>query len=159
MIPKIQTRPYRGSLPHERGNCYPAVIASILEMEVEDVFQVQEYYDEYWKGPLDDWLQERGWKIKGADDFKAFHQDLWLRQFIDTEGRNPDGLPGEQWREIMRDELSDKYYFVAGTSPRNPDINHIVIYQNGKMVHDPHPDQTGILSEEWFSQLIKIGEL
>lgn len=156
MIPKIQTRTHRSNLPHERGNCFAAVIASILEIEVEDVFQVQELYHDYWIGPFDDWLESKGLDIEPADDFKVFHDDLWLRQFIDTEGRNPDGLPGEQWRQIMKDELKDEYYFVTGQSPRNKDINHIVIYQNGKMVHDPHPDNTGILTEETFQRLVKI---
>lgn len=37
------------------------------------------------------------------------------------------------------------YYFLAGKSPRG-DFNHIVVYENGQMVHDPHPDGTGIES-------------
>lgn len=32
---------------------------------------------------------------------------------------------------------------VTVQSPRNSDIKHSVIYFNGVMVHDPHPDKTG----------------
>lgn len=142
--------------PTQRGNCYPAVIASILEMECEDVFQVQEHYDGVWKEPLDNWLEDKGYKIESADDFKVFHDKLWLHRFFETDGKNPDGVPGEQWREITSDQLMDEYYFVTGISPRNPDIAHIVIYQNGKMIHDPHPDNTGILTEDTFKKLTKL---
>lgn len=137
----------------QQGNCYPAVIASILEMECEEVFQVQEHYDGYWKEPLDIWLEERGYEITEADDFKVWHHDLWLHRFFETDGKNPDGLPAEQWGEIMRDELEDQYYFVSGISPRDPEIAHIVIYKNGVMVHDPHPDNTGILTLDTFKRL------
>lgn len=44
----------------------------------------------------------------------------------------------------------DSFYLVTGISPRNPDINHVCIYQNGKLWHDPHPDQTGIINESYF---------
>jgi hypothetical protein len=46
----------------------------------------------------------------------------------------------------IRDHLyNDEYYLVTGPSPRNPDLAHVVVYQNGMMVHDPHPDGTGVL--------------
>ncbi|WP_282638114.1 hypothetical protein [Sphingobacterium thalpophilum] len=47
------------------------------------------------------------------------------------------------------------YYFVTGKSPRG-DFNHIVIYKDGKMVHDPHPSGAGILTEEKFEHLEKL---
>lgn len=36
----------------------------------------------------------------------------------------------------------DTYYLIWGISPRG--IDHSVIGLNGTMVHDPHPDQSGI---------------
>jgi len=39
------------------------------------------------------------------------------------------------------------YMIATGESPRNKDINHAVVYYNGKMVHDPHPDKTGIVGK------------
>lgn len=42
---------------------------------------------------------------------------------------------------------TNEYYLVSGKSPRG-DFYHVVIYKNGKMVHDPHPSQAGVLTEE-----------
>lgn len=44
---------------------------------------------------------------------------------------------------------TNEYYFVSGLSPRG-NWFHVVIYRNGKMVHDPHPSGEGILEEEDF---------
>lgn len=38
---------------------------------------------------------------------------------------------------------TDEIYLVSGKSPRH--IQHIVIYQNDKMIHDPQPDGSGLL--------------
>ena len=156
MIPVKQTRLHSSN---QKGNCYPAVIASILKMECEDVFQIQEHYDNpKWISLLDNWLLGKGWEIEESDDFKCFHPNLWYDRYIeiDNEISNPNNLTKYQWREKMKRDLKNKFYFVTGGSPRNSNINHIVIYQNGIMVHDPHPDNTGILTEELFSILVKI---
>lgn len=51
---------------------------------------------------------------------------------------------------------TEEFYLVSGISPRNKNIYHVCIYQNGKLWHDPHPDGTGILTEEYFEYLEKI---
>lgn len=46
-----------------------------------------------------------------------------------------------------------KYYMAVGISPRG--LNHVVIYQNGKMIYDPHPDGGGvkdIMLYEWLER-------
>lgn len=53
----------------------------------------------------------------------------------------------------------DSYYLVTGTSPRNPNVKHVCIYQNGKLWHDPHPDGTGILTEDSFQYMTKISKV
>lgn len=145
MIPKTQTRLHQGNKPEERGNCFPSVIASMLEMDVEDVIQIQEHYDTDWMDILLNWLSERNYIYCSADHFKCFHPDLHyqLRWSGDKD-------------EFINEQCAlykDQYYFVAGRSPRNSDINHIVIFQNGKMIHDPHPDRSGILTHEVFSTI------
>jgi len=41
------------------------------------------------------------------------------------------------------------YSILCGKSPRG-DWNHCVVCYNGEMVHDPHPDRTGVESEiDW----------
>lgn len=149
MIPKKQTRLYKGGefqSPEERGNCFPAVIASILEMEVADVIQIQEYYDDNdWMTKLTDWLEERNMTYSNADHFKCFHPELHHQIRCDND------LDG--YIKMLCTENKDKYYFVVGRSPRSKNIKHIVIFQNGIMVHDPHPDGTGVETVEGFSML------
>jgi hypothetical protein len=49
-------------------------------------------------------------------------------------------------------------YLVSGISPRDPNVHHIVIYQDGQMVHDPHPDRTGLASlDDDFRWTIRPG--
>lgn len=112
MIKVYQTRM---KTDEQNGNCYAAVIASIMEKDsAEDVIQIQEHYDSaHWVTLLDTWLASKGW-------------DLCT-------------IPGHLY--------DGRYYFVSGGSPRRKDIRHIVIYQNGVMVHDPHPDGSGITED------------
>lgn len=46
----------------------------------------------------------------------------------------------------------DEFYLVTGKSPRG-DFDHVVVYQNGKMVHDPHPSGDGIEDEKAFCSI------
>jgi hypothetical protein len=107
-----------------RGNCYAAVIASIMGKDsAESVIQIQEHYDDQmWPIYLMEWLEDNGYELMTID--------------------------GHQY--------DNSYYFVTGMSPRDRSITHICIYQNGQLVHDPHPDGTGILNFIGFSQLEKF---
>ena len=46
-----------------------------------------------------------------------------------------------EWNETGPPEGTE-YYIVQGTSPRG--VNHSVIYKDGKLAHDPHPDGGGV---------------
>ena len=50
---------------------------------------------------------------------------------------------------------TDEYYLVSGPSPRFKNMGHVVIYQRGRMVHDPHPDGIGISEELHFDVIRK----
>jgi len=50
---------------------------------------------------------------------------------------------------------TDEYYLVSGPSPRYKNLAHVVIYRNGKMVHDPHPDGFGLNEELHFDVIRK----
>lgn len=78
-------------------------------------------------------------------DYWYFHLEMWLK-----------GVGYKITRIEKHPDDKKLFYMVAGTSPRNPEISHVVIYQNGKMVHDPHPDGTGILDEKYIEILEKI---
>lgn len=117
-----QTRLY---IPNtSRGNCFPSVIACIMDLDSpEDVIQIQElYHDEDWPTILTTWISERGWDLGS----------------------------------LREHQFNDEFYLVSGKSPRGDDRRHVCIYQNGKLYHDPHPDNTGLLSEDYYQYLEKL---
>lgn len=106
------------------GNCWPTVIARIIGCRIDQVPN----FEELFKIPDMPWfwiLQE--WLKSKGFEYVADKP----KEFYDTY---------------------DGYYFVSGRSPRG-NFNHIVIYKNGKMVHDPHPSGDGILTEETYEHL------
>lgn len=112
--------------PPQRGNCYPTVIACFLDYDSPE--DVIQIQEYYPEDPLD------GSWIEILDD--------WLRE---------KGYEMEYFDEHLFD---DSFYFATGLSPRG--TTHICIYKNGKLWHDPHPDQNGLVTEKHFSQLIKV---
>lgn len=58
---------------------------------------------------------------------------------------------GWQWGSLDGHLNSDEFYLVSGLSKRG--TTHVCIYQNGKLFHDPHPDQTGLIEENTFEYL------
>lgn len=84
----IQTRMHTGMQPHERGNCFPAVIACIMGLDsAEDAIQVQELYDSgNWAWSLMQWLEERGWEWGSLND----HQ--YDGSFYLCSGNSPRGV-------------------------------------------------------------------
>ena len=67
----------------ERGNCLPACLASILEVELDDV---PLYLDkDVWLARYRDWLHERGWKLRSHQS--APETDYYLAQYP-REGRS-----------------------------------------------------------------------
>lgn len=47
-------------------------------------------------------------------------------------------------------------YIAYGMSPRDFKIKHAVVFQNGNMIHDPHPSNEGILTESGYFFFRKI---
>lgn len=58
-----------------------------------------------------------------------------LREFLEARGFelaiDVDPEPGEE-------------YLAIGKSPRGQGLYHCAIYRDGVLVHDPHPDDTGV---------------
>ena len=74
------------------------------------------------------------------DEFnRLWHRvkDIWLlsKGYEETEIKDID-----LWRSVH----TDKPYMVSGK--RWDGTDHVVIYKNGKLYHDPHPDGMGLLS-------------
>ena len=117
MIPVDQTMFYDATLPDERqrGNCWSAVLASLLELPIEQVpnfVQIDEDGGPNWWEHTFDWLKERGHTLR-----------------MIAHGEEP----------------VDEYFIATGMSPRgNGNVYHAVIYRNGALAHDPHPERKGI---------------
>lgn len=51
------------------------------------------------------------------------------------------------WRVMMHEDKDlrpDFPYFASGVSPRDPEVRHMVVMQGEHLLHDPHPDGTGV---------------
>lgn len=101
----------------QRGNCLQAALASIFELELDDVPHFVGMGDDWWEA-LWRWLRERNIEIHYE---RVTPPGGWL----------PLGVP----------------YLLTGPSPRG-EFSHVVVAQNHEIIHDPHPDGTG-LAEGW----------
>lgn len=120
--------------PHQNGNCFPAVIATITGMPIERILPVQQMFDrDDWHISLFCWLKEKGWMWRGAPEFH-----FWFGL-----GRAPEHLNPAT--------LVDKPYLVTGKTTRfGGEVSHVCVYMNGELWHDPHPDNTGLTTIESF---------
>lgn len=116
MIPVKQTR--LGST----GNCFEASIASLMNLNIEDIPDLCAYQDGPWMKKLNKWLEK----------YKLVYMEVHL---LVTEAEN-----------FFSDK--DFYHVIVGDTSRRTGIKHAVVGRKGKMVHDPHPDHAGILQGE-----------
>lgn len=142
MTPVIQTKVVVQNSKGEmvvRGNCFAACIASLLELPISEVPNVETLYgidDTFYYEVLWRWLGHLGYELSTDSRFRCFH--------------------GDESKSEFKEQLKDKFYLVSGKSPRG--VQHIVIYKNGQLVHDPHPTKEGLLTEDFFENLEKIRE-
>lgn len=106
------------------GNCYPACIASLLDLGLDDVphfYQLHRNRETF----LDEIL-----KFLHAQQMTAlrFRYEPWMRRYA----------PGALG-------------IFSGASPRDPQLLHSVVGQltshGWKLIHDPHPDQCGLADD------------
>jgi hypothetical protein len=147
MIPVTQTKVVVENSKGEvvqRGNCFAACIASILEVPITEVPNVEVFYhldNGYHTEVMLTFLSSKGWDLCSDDTLKVFHDD---RYGVELGKR-------VEWLAKHR----NKYYLVSGKSTRG--VSHICIYQNGKLVHDPHPTKEGLQTLDYFQTLEKLG--
>ena len=102
----------------KEGNCLLAAIASFFDLSLEEVPDFYKVPTPAWRYVLTRYFEER------------FHALFMI--------------------SIPRDKLEsypfDPIYFVVGPTERGPDM-HICLYQDGKLLHDPHPSGVGLLEE------------
>ena len=151
MIPVVQTKVSVANTKGKTivyGNCLAACIASMLEVPITEVPNVEVFYtlpdgDDYYWDVLEKFLKHRDYELSTDDRFKVFH-DL---NFGIEKGKRLEYI--EQCR--------NKYYLVSGKSPRG--LSHITIWKNGKLKHDPHPTKEGLVTFTTFQTLEKINKL
>lgn len=162
MIPVTQTKVVVKNSKDEmiiRGNCYAACIASILEKTIDEIPNVETLFHiegSYWAIVMHTYLSSIGWEICADDMFKRFHPNDPTVTPSGFSFRGLTDVPKGDKREFIPSyyEYKDRYYLVSGKSSRG--ISHMCIYQNGKLIHDPHPTREGLLTLEYFEELYKI---
>jgi len=112
MKPVYQTR------VGENGNCFQAAVASILDLELE---QVPDFCND----------DPERWFLNLCD---------WLRQFNLTAMMIG---AGKKWNDDIAHVLKDVHLLAGGRSAVRP-FDHEVVYLNGEMVHDPAPEGKGL---------------
>lgn len=109
------------------GNCLAACLASLLEVPLETVPELQKM-DREWFGPFNDFLEAHGYQFLGTFHF---HRDGRIRTWSELLALSP-GVDG--------------FFICGGTSHRaHVTRGHAVIYKDGVMVHDPHESRMGVL--------------
>jgi hypothetical protein len=138
---------------HKSGNCFQTAIACILDLPIDEV---PDFSTLYWKEAELANLKKRynpeAETSEWAKDTYQHRIALWnlvYETFIASQGyrivRLYDGkdvLPEYSYRDWLQVN-QDKFYLASGDSLRG--VSHIVIYQNDKLYHDPHPSQTGLV--------------
>lgn len=139
-----------------RGNCYPTAIACVLGIPPADVPNIETLWDvgtDFAYDVMNRWLEINGYKLyTGAMYLSVFHEES--EKIKNTNNEYYLSHISKEQKEFLKDKWKDKYYLVSGYSPRG--IFHVCIYQNGVMVHDPHPTGEGILTEEIFEVIEKL---
>lgn len=97
------------------GDCFSAVLASLLHLPLEEVPVFTDKVT--WENDVNAWLRQYG---------LAYIQISGVREWATDRG------------------VEGMYHEIAGASPRDVDILHSCVGLDGELVHDPHPDNTGI---------------
>lgn len=114
------------------GNCLQACVASIFELPIDDVPHFVELEDT-WFMAMNEWCLSRFQCEPVMIEAKSHPFQVFLGSCI---------------------------YIASGVSPRasekEPDLLHSCVYKDDELIHDPHPDQTGIMDETDFILFVPI---
>ena len=113
------------------GDCLRCCVASLLEIDYDDVPNFIEYgrskwYEQFWK-----FLNSKGFDLHGVSSHQATKPDIHSFEGVDG------------------------YIITAGPSLRYKESTHAVIYKDGKLAHDPHPSRDGIPEVLHFYMIVK----
>ena len=124
---------YQTIFSNTLGDCFRACIASIFEFPITDMPNFWEQTQDtstFWK-LVDNWMRKnKGFRCLSVQFRK---KDLHL----------VDGI----------------LCIACAKSPRNKDDDHAVVWKDG-LLHDPHPDSTGLLEEpDSFSLFVPLNPM
>lgn len=134
-------KPVKQAIAHDpakgiNGDCFRAVIASLLELPIEEVPHfIHDGLDDpnTWYVRLTEWLRPRGL--------------AYLEHDVSADG-------GEGWRKYFAGQNVNLYHAITGPSPRFKGEMHCVVGRNGEVVFDPHPEASGVPSHMLYGLLI-----
>ena len=106
----------------EEGNCLAACIASVLDFAIEDIPDFLQNGPGEWFQMMNEWLSTMGLAVICVPSIST----------DDYKCGNMDFL-----------------HLIVGPSPRELKFPHCVLGRQGKIIHDPHPDNTGLLDGAW----------
>ena len=118
-------------------NCFAACLASILEVEIEDVPKRGLSEDKTCLGRLKDWDK----------------LDEWL---IEKHACTLVGFYAERIASLELCHFPAMYHIICGAVDKEEELIHAVVGFQGKMVHDPHPKQRGLLRVIRYTFLIPV---
>lgn len=112
----------------KHGNCFSAVLASLLHVPIDDV--------PVFSAPYPKWQQE---------------VNAWLRQF----GLAYIQIGGfDEWCAEIG--ISGCHHEIAGPTLRSNDVLHACVAVDGVSVFDPHPDDTGLTEAQAHGVFIAL---
>lgn len=97
------------------GNCFSACLASLFGVPLDTVPNFAKLGEANWGKNINAWLKDKGYGMI----------------FVSTNPENLASYPG--------------ILIVAGYTQRSKDVLHAVLWHDGKLLFDPHPDNSGIL--------------
>ncbi len=126
-----------------RGSCFQTAIACVLDLPID---LVPNFWTLYWDRNEEDNICKI-LQSKEGDTFGkelSISLNLWdivLKNWLMAKGLEQNYID-PNILDVWLKNNPDVPYLVSGKSSRG--VGHVVIYQNGKMIHDPHPSNEGL---------------
>jgi len=136
--------------PYSLGNCFAAAVASVLDVDLHEVPDQQDRFEQCLSA-----IPE----AKLGDDGELPHElldkakeDSWVEHYVDVSNWLRDQFGLGMLEVCFQDEQygflldGDCLHIANGRSPRG--IMHAVVMRGIEVVHDPHPSRDGIDDKE-----------
>ncbi len=151
-----------------KGSCYPTVLACLLDKELHRVpyFHLM-YWDERERNNLLSYAKQHFLDGKVLEECETYQQDnyhqfmsqqinLWntvLTTWLIAQGLKEAYIV--KIDEYIKDN-PDTPYLAGGMSSRG--VSHVVVYMNGKLLHDPHPSNEGLVKIDNYRYLMPCND-